>query len=496
MGPLATVAVFAVVAACERGGTEAGRPASAIGNGDAPMPSTTAFAPGTASMPAVDAAPPPVAGDASAGDASVLDAADGSSPSANSGRVHARTRLTPIRPKPDMKAEALGFFAYGGSLALASPDPVGPCGEKRKDGSTPRFYAVEPKGFVCVDGVDATLDGTDPVVLALRRLGPKPGAYPFDYGVSKDLTFRRSLDGVDDPKWPPSLQDWHDGVAKGNTVAWSEEVTSKGKSWLRTSAMAWVDKRDVTPFPKTEFHGVVLGADHALPLAFVRGTPRPKFRRSDAGKFEETKDTWDRHVAVDLTGEKVTVGRRTFWATKESGTWLSSNDATVLEGPSPRPAFTLPVDDRASWIEVATLKGWLLAYEGDKPVFATLISAGKLGASEKRPDAGQPPATTPLGTFPIESKYVTTNLVTPGDDGKEDIHAEVQYSQRFVTIYLLHAAYWHDLWGEGRSGGCVNLSPRDSEWLFGWTSPKVPPGWYAVRRADAKDPATIVVLHR
>jgi hypothetical protein len=78
----------------------------------------------------------------------------------------------------------------------------------------------------------------------------------------------------------------------------------------------------------------------------------------------------------------------------------------------------------------------------------------------------------------------------------------VPWSQRFYDKYLLHTAYWHDQWGEGHSGGCVNLSPVDAKWLFAWTEPKVPDGWHAVRGLEGSGtgtgddkPATLVVIH-
>ena len=48
----------------------------------------------------------------------------------------------------------------------------------------------------------------------------------------------------------------------------------------------------------------------------------------------------------------------------------------------------------------------------------------------------------------------------------------------------LHTAYWHDQFGTRRSHGCVNLSPKDARWLYGFTSPAVPDGWVAVHPTD------------
>ena len=58
--------------------------------------------------------------------------------------------------------------------------------------------------------------------------------------------------------------------------------------------------------------------------------------------------------------------------------------------------------------------------------------------------------------------------------------------------YALHAAYWHDQFGEPMSGGCVNLSVADARWLFEWTAPAVPAGWHGVRSGGRRGAGTWV----
>lgn len=36
----------------------------------------------------------------------------------------------------------------------------------------------------------------------------------------------------------------------------------------------------------------------------------------------------------------------------------------------------------------------------------------------------------------------------------------------------IHAAFWHNGFGEARSHGCVNVSAEDAKWIFRWTMPK------------------------
>jgi len=70
--------------------------------------------------------------------------------------------------------------------------------------------------------------------------------------------------------------------------------------------------------------------------------------------------------------------------------------------------------------------------------------------------------------------------------------SEVPYTQFFHMPFALHSAYWHDRFGEPKSGGCVNLSPKDAKWLFDWTLPHVPATWHSVRSGDSRGMGTWV----
>jgi lipoprotein-anchoring transpeptidase ErfK/SrfK len=132
----------------------------------------------------------------------------------------------------------------------------------------------------------------------------------------------------------------------------------------------------------------------------------------------------------------------------------------------------------------------LIAYEGTRPVYATLISPGRGGL----PDAGEDPvlkAATPVGTFPISGKLATITLESPG----EYVHSEVPWTQNFQKPYAIHSAYWHDNWGNPQSGGCINVSPRDGKWLFDFSEPKLPEGWHAFRWRPELGSPTILVIH-
>ena len=75
------------------------------------------------------------------------------------------------------------------------------------------------------------------------------------------------------------------------------------------------------------------------------------------------------------------------------------------------------------------------------------------------------------------------------------LHSDVPWTQNFHGPHALHTAYWHDQWGEKKSGGCVNVSPADGRFLFGWTDPPLPEGWHGMR-LERDAPSTRMVVHR
>ncbi|MFN7743792.1 MAG: L,D-transpeptidase, partial [Phycisphaerales bacterium] len=55
---------------------------------------------------------------------------------------------------------------------------------------------------------------------------------------------------------------------------------------------------------------------------------------------------------------------------------------------------------------------------------------------------------------------------------------EVRFIQYFAHGQGLHAASWHDAFGQPVTHGCVNLSTTDAQWLFDWAPPRLPVGWH------------------
>jgi hypothetical protein len=444
-------------------------------------------------------------------------------------RVFAKSRFVWIREYPDADMQWIGYLWTGGSVALKSERPVyGPGCEQ--------WYAIEPKGYVCVDGKRATLDPSDPVLGAVEPFSPRiETPWPHHYGESRGVPRTTRLPSADadeapatgvtsntspaphgtnspselprlsqDPfglvSLPAAIYEGRDRLLPHSTVAYAAELTRGGKTYLLTADMTWVSKDLVTPYEKVTFQGVELGAEHALPLAFFRKKDRPQYVRTADGGFEENGQVFARLSFVELTGQPIVSGEDEYIAVKSASVFVKKSDAVIPVPQKKTPWGTMvgsndttghPAAGRATWLEASVWGGWLLAYEGNKPVYATLISPGRGGT----PVPGKDPletASTPTGSFPITGKFATATMEAPG----EYIHSDVPWTQNFSGPHALHGAYWHNDWGQLKSAGCVNVSPLDGRWLFGFTEPVVPTGWHGVRWLPGKSPATIFVVHR
>jgi hypothetical protein len=267
-----------------------------------------------------------------------------------------------------------------------------------------------------------------------------------------------------------------------------------------------VPKDRVRLYPPIAFHGVEL-AENAARVAFIRKKSAAKYHRDADGNFTTASEMFPRLATLVLSGREERNGRDRYYETSDAGVWLRASDG-VIPVSQERTPWGEPLSDtaetpenlaakaraprgRATWIEISIEGGWLLAYEGTRRVFATLISPGKGGVAKADEDPLKR-AATPTGVYPISGKFVTATMEAPGDL----IHSDVPYAQNLVGPYALHGAYWHDNWGNPQSGGCINLSPIDAKWLFDFTEPKLPPGWHGVRWIPSEGPATVVVLHR
>ena len=167
----------------------------------------------------------------------------------------------------------------------------------------------------------------------------------------------------------------------------------------------------------------------------------------------------------------------------KDGTYISDHDSSRMDPPKKLPGWATAGE---KWIDININKQTLVAYEGTKAVFATLVSTGEAGLGDPKTSKS-----TTRGIFRIHTKHISATMDS-NVVGEEFELRDIPYVQYFQDGYALHAAYWHDGFGQPRSHGCINLSPEDARRLFQWTDPPVPAGWHGVMKALT---GTVVFTH-
>jgi lipoprotein-anchoring transpeptidase ErfK/SrfK len=220
-----------------------------------------------------------------------------------------------------------------------------------------------------------------------------------------------------------------------------------------------------------------------LPIAFLLWRGRKYSPNADGTKMVAAKETLPRFTAVGLTGKKTRTGGFIYHEA-EDGFWIRQSEGRIASA-SPMPKELKPGE---KWVDVDLTTQTLVAYEGDKPVFATIVSTGKKDKVNKEKNHETKP-----GTFRIREKHIAATM--DGDvvsDGPYSIE-DVPWIMYFNGSIALHGAFWHNNFGNTRSHGCVNLAPNDARTLFFWTEPSMPVGWHGVWSSGDK-PGTLVVV--
>jgi hypothetical protein len=260
-----------------------------------------------------------------------------------------------------------------------------------------------------------------------------------------------------------------------------------GRFWRTAAGLYAPAEHVVVHEPKTEFEGVHVGdADEKrkLPIGFVLGLHAKQYRFVDGDPKPKRGEHVDRFTIVGLTGQKKVFEDRSYYETQD-GWWTRDVDGTLTK-PGPAPADLAPNE---KWIDVNLSTQSLVAFEGDKPVYATIISSGRHDDKDPSKDHR-----TKMGSFRIREKHVSATMDDDSaSDGPYSIE-DVPWIMYFNGSYALHGAFWHSAFGHERSHGCVNMTPHDAKELFGWAGPTLPAGWHGAR-ATNDNPGTRVIVH-
>jgi hypothetical protein len=451
---------------------------------------------------------------------SVPAAAPAPEPEAPPRRLFARKYVSKLRREPTLDAQQLGYLRAGTVLTAKTAKPVG------HDRCLRGWYEIaETGGFVCDGREVIAFDGSrtpDRVPTQADRTAPLPYRYAYNRVAGTPMYKRLPLEeealfwedgvlqgdaGMVDQTVAEELQPPDAGaaepenerpatlaelsgergalvrrrLAKGFHVSLDRDFETGRRRYWRTLSNGYIPYERMVELPGSSFHGV---ASPSLPLAAVRESAgAPLSRQNEKGRLVAA-GTLPFHAWFEVAEERNIGGLR--YLANAAGELLRADRATHIEA-TPPPKAAAPGE---RWIDIDLDRQTLIAYEGEQPVYVTLISSGRVRHSNN-PLLNHE---TPVGEYRILSKH--TSATMDGDHAIFGAYSleDVPYVQFFKGAYALHGAFWHDRFGRPSSHGCINLAPEDARWLFDWTAPEVPRAWHAAYPLAPGPKGTLLVI--
>ena len=164
-------------------------------------------------------------------------------------------------------------------------------------------------------------------------------------------------------------------------------------------------------------------------------------------------------VVIRQTVQGDQVNGNATWYRIGDGRFIASTFVEPLAAAKPPRTFA------GHWVDISLSTFYAIAYDGDRPVYAAIITAGRGNK-------------TPLGVFQIERRVrdETMDSATvgiPKGDPEYYYLINVQFTQYFKEGgYGLHGNYWTppSNFGGFTSNGCVGLQNSDAEWFWNFLS--------------------------
>lgn len=370
------------------------------------------------------------------------------------------TAVRPIYETPSLKARVMG------SLRRGRPFPI--FAEESASGCKKPWVRVGKEGWICS-------------VAIADAQKPKPTtdlepSMPFEY-----VTVYQDTEIFREPRRNAGTQ----RIRKRKS---SMTVLEKKGKWTKVFPDEWLETRMLIPREMRAYRlqgeEITDGLENPLAFARFRGVTafeEPGLSRKDQKRTPEDKkiklNRFDRYPVLEEYPQNTRYGGN--WVKLPIG-WVERRKVSLVKK-TPRPRR---VKEGQQWILVDLSEQTIVAYEEDRPVYATMVSTGK-DQSKTTP--------TPKGQWKIQSKLRSTRMAG-GSGASYHYLSDVPWVQYFNGGYALHGVYWHNAFGWTQSQGCVNMTPTDAHWFFQWTNPALPEGWHSYAPSPRKARATWVIV--
>jgi len=467
-------------------------------------------------------------------------------PSADGPKLIALEPEVLVRDRPALDGVVLGTLHLGAQVARAEKAYT-------TRGCVGGWYAIRPRGFVCV-GNSATLDESHPVA-TLAGEGPDvDAALPYRYakvwaeaavtygdlpsheeqleaepklaklkspkserigdaavdvpldeeGLPTGLpVVRPDAAGVGEDGYRTSGQ-WLTGSSQPVDIGFSVTGGKETRVVKRRSSMALIASTDgerpmaltgagrFVPIDRLE---PVLGSTfHGKLLKKLDDLPVAFALRAGVDGYELGKNASVKRIDEEYAArERIDLTGR-FRTVNKHRYWFTKSGHWVrhkdLIVVLNRTKFPDFATGNQKWLDVSLANQTLVVWEGQKPILATLISSGH----DRLGDPAEGPSTM-QGVFHLRDKAVTRDV-----DGKEvGLKYELfdaPWVMSFADGFALTGCTWHSRFGEALSHHNIALSPIDAHFIWTWSSPAVPEGWNSVKLPSDSEDGTIVYVHK
>lgn len=243
-----------------------------------------------------------------------------------------------------------------------------------------------------------------------------------------------------------------------------------GETWYEINPGEFVHGDDLQVAEVSDFQGVETTSQPQRPFGWVVQEVRPS--RQPDGEPDAAFEKLERFDFVEIY-DAIPGEDEWIWYDIGDGRWVKQTFFSIVDV-SPRPA---EVGDDEYWTEVDLYEQTFAAYEGDRLVYATLISSGL----NRWP--------TNEGLFQVWSRLKEYKM--SGAEGKVDYYflEDIPYIMYFddTAGIALHGTYWHDRFGYKHSHGCVNMPVKDAEWTYNWSAEAPNDLWVWVHTSNPED---------
>ncbi len=241
----------------------------------------------------------------------------------------------------------------------------------------------------------------------------------------------------------------------------------------------------LNPALGTAWHGIALAGGAGLPVAFAlrRGV---SLYHLEKGKATRQDEQLDPRQPIALTGRFRTVSGIKYYFLRDDQLWVRAKSIILIPKRHKFPDFAA---GGQKWVDVSLANQTLVAWQGHKAMYATLISSG-------RDQLGDPAAgpSTKQGVFRLQSKHISLTL-DPREVEQHYSVDEAPWVLEFDEGFWITGCYWHSRFGEARGFHNIAMAPVDAHWLWHWSAPQVPTGWHGVMIDDSAA-NTVVYVHR